>query len=44
MSITIPIWLFYILGGILAIILLFCAYIGIIVLYDFYDPFKRFRR
>ena len=44
MSITIPMWLLYILGGILAIILLFCLYVGIIVLYDFYDPFKRFRR
>lgn len=41
MSITIPMWLLYILGSILAIILLFCAYIGIIVLYGFYDPFKR---
>lgn len=44
MSITIPMWLLYSLCGILAIILLFCAYIGIIVLSDFYNPFKRFKK
>lgn len=43
MTIPIPMWLLYVIGGIIAIILLFCLYIGIIVMYDFYKPFKKLR-
>lgn len=27
-----------------AIVLLFCSYVGIIFLWGFYDPFKKFRK
>ena len=41
MTITIPMWLLYVVGGIVAIVLLFCSYVGIIFLWGFYDPFKK---
>ncbi len=44
MTITIPMWLLYVVGSIIAIILLFCSYVGIIFLWGFYEPFKRFRK
>ena len=44
MTITIPMCLLYVVGGIVAIVLLFCSYVGIIFLWGFYDPFKKFRK
>lgn len=41
MTITIPMWLLYVVGGIVAIVLLFCSYVGIIFLWGFYDPLKK---
>lgn len=41
MAITIPMWLLYVVGGIVAIVLLFCSYVGIIFLWGFYGPFKK---
>ena len=41
MTITIPMWLLYVVGGIVAIVLLFCSYVGIIFLWGFYGPFKK---
>lgn len=44
MTITIPMWLLYVVGSIIAIILLFCSCVGIIFIWGFYEPFKRFRK
>jgi hypothetical protein len=44
MTITIPMWLLYVVGGIVVIVLLFCSYVGIIFLWGFYDPFKKNRK
>ena len=36
-------WMLYVVGGIIAIIL-FCSFIGIIFMWSFYDPLKKFRK
>ena len=44
MTITIPMWLLYVVGGIVAIVLLFCSYLGISCLWGCDDPLKKFRK